>query len=326
MKTALFIPALVSLGAYAAGAIHALVEEGELTFDLVAASSGGVIAGAFAATGQTRRLVEIWRTWRNKDIAAVDWRALLRGGFLWAPNVMSNEPQWRTAIAPHIAIDKLLPGVRMRFHMTNLTRGVEEIVEYPGATMPFLTAIRAAVAVPGLFPTVSYNGMEMADGAFLNGSPFAALLRGADVQRVFVVGLAPRAAAGAPPVRVKARNAASRLHAILQWNQYSATYEALAQAEARNSALHAWHTERDAVRQSITDLVSDPPLRAQLLATAEQAYGSNPLPGWSSPLEITPILPRQPLQGLFGDFNPRRSQRLLQQGREDALAVLNRLK
>lgn len=321
MKTALFIPALVSLGAYGAGAVHALVEEGGLSFDLVAASSGGVIAGAFAATGQTAQLVDIWRTWRNKDIAAVDWRALLRGGVFWARNVMSNEPQWRTAIEPHISAAGLLPGVRLRFHMTNLTLGAEEIVEYPGATMPFLTAIRAAIAVPGLFPPVTYEGMDMADGAILNGSPFARLLRGADVQRVFVVGLAPR-----QPTTDGARHAPGRLHAALQWNQHGATYEALAQVDERNEALRAWQGERDAVRQCVANLVTDPHVRADLLSTVDQLYEDSPLPGWQAPLEVIPVLPRQKLDGLFGDFKPERSQRLLQQGREDALAVLESLK
>lgn len=320
MKTALFIPALVSLGPYGAGAVQALVKDGSLEFDVIAASSGGVIAGAFAATGQIDRLVAIWRTWENEEIAAMDWGALLRGGLFWAPSLMSNEPQYRTGIEPYLSADRLLPGVRFRFHMMNLSRGREEIVEYPGAAMPLPTAVRAAVAVPALFPPVNYDGMQLADGAVLNPAPLARLLQGTGIERLFVVGLAPQL-----PAREPVTNAPARLQAALEWNQYNDLFSALEEAAERNQMLQTWAAERQAVEETIAELIADPDLRGRLLAKVAHLYGQGPLPGWPAPMEIIPILPRQKLAGLFGDFDPERSRRLLALGREDALRVLEAL-
>ncbi|HRQ40519.1 MAG TPA: patatin-like phospholipase family protein [Chloroflexota bacterium] len=318
MKTGLFLPTLVSLGPYAAGAVQALIQEGGLQFDVIGASSGGVITGSFAATGQIDKLVELWGSWQNKDMMAVDWPTLLRGGFLWAPGLMSNEPEHRHGIDPYISEDKLLRGVRFRFHISNLSSGAEEVLEYPGASLPFRTAVHAAVAVPGLFPTVYYQGSQLADGAILNGCPLDQLMLHTGVERVFVVGVAPQM-----PVYQPGRNAFEILRTALEWNQYSETMTAIAQAHEQNAWIAAWGTEQEAVKRTIRELIEDPQLQADLLFKADEIYSQCGFPQPRAPVAIIPILPPKNLEGLFGDFKPERSRILLEQGRLDALRVLH---
>lgn len=319
MKTGLFLPTLVSLGAYAAGAVQALSQAG-IQFDVIGASSGGVITGAFAATGQIDTLVDLWHTWENKDIAAVDWRRLIRGGFFWAPSLLTNEPEHRTGIDPFIAEDKLLPGVRFRFHVSNLSTGAEEILEYPGAPMPFLTAVHAAVAVPGLFPTVDYQGSQYGDGAILNGSPLAKLMMTSGVERLFVVGVAPQAAAGE-----YAKNSPGILRSALEWNQFSETTTAIAQAQTQNELIRIWETDKTAVIHAIKTIISDPAQQKELLTKAAQIYDQSGFPYARAACEMIPILPQRKLEGLFGDFKPQRSRQLLETGRQDALRVLEEI-
>lgn len=318
MKTGLFLPTLVSLGPYAAGAVQALLQDGGLTFDVIGASSGGVITGAFAATGQIDQLVEIWRSWENRDIMAVDWRALLRGGIFWAPSLMTNEPEHRTGLDPYISDAKLLPGVRFRFHVSNLSAGTEEILEYPGAEMPLLTAVHTAVAVPVLFPIVTYQGVQLADGAILNGCPLPQLMLDTDIERLYVVGVAPQL-----PLYKPGRNAPGILRTALEWNQYSETTAAIAQAHTPNTLSHTWQADRQAITQIIRECVADEALQVELLCQVERIYGESGFP-WQRPsVEIIPILPSEQLDGLFGDFQPARSRALLDRGREDALRALH---
>jgi len=319
MKTGLFLPTLVSLGPYAAGAVQALIQEG-FHFDVIGASSGGVITGAFTATGQIDELVERWHTWQNKDIATVDWGSLLKGAILWSPSLLTNEPEYRTGIDPFISEDKLLPNTRFRFHVSNLSNGTEEILEYPGSPMPLLTAVHAAVAVPGLFPTVTYQGKQYGDGAILNGSPLEQLMAASGVERLLVVGVAPQM-----PAPEIARNSPGILRSALEWNQFSETTTAIEQARVRNNLIATWESKQTAVIQAIKAAIPDSELQTKLLAEVDRIYRQSGFPYQEKPVEIIPILPQNKLDGLFGDFSPERSKFLLKLGRDDARQIIKTL-
>ena len=319
MKTGLFLPTLVSLGPYAAGAVQALIQEG-FHFDVIGASSGGVITGAFTATGQIDELVDLWHTWQNKDIVAVDWGPLLKGGVFWAPSLMTNEPEHRTGINPFISEDKLLPDTCFRFHVSNLSNGAEEILEYPGCSMPLLTAVHAAVAVPSLFPTVTYQGKQYGDGAILNGSPLEQLMAGSGVERLFVVGVAPQT-----PTPILVRNSPGILRSALEWNQFSETTTAIEQAREQNGLIATWEADKTAVIQAIKAAIPEAELQTKLLEEVERVYSQSDFAYQGKPVEIIPILPQNKLDGLFGDFNPERSKFLLKLGADDAYQVIRNL-
>ena len=314
MKTGLFLPALVSLGPYVAGAVQALINEGRLKFDVVGASSGAVIPGAFVATGQIDRLVDLWQVWENRDIMGIDWRTLFKGALLWSPSFMTNQPEFQTGIDKYIAEAKLLPGVRFRFHVANLSTGEEEVLEYPGASMPFQTALHAAVAVPVMFSAVEYKGMQLADGATLNGSPLEKLMLCTDVERVFIVGVAPQV-----PLVHPARNALNTLQTALEWNQFSEELISLEQANELNMLLQVWETDRRMVEQIVKDLAPE------LLSEVHRRYHETAFLPERAPIEIISVFPQQKLEGLFGDFKPAYSRLLLERGRQDALQILERI-
>src|SRR5215208_6378954 len=169
MRLGVFLTPGAARTAYQVGAVQALIEEGGLRFDVIAASSVGSLNGAFAATGQIDRLAELWSGWTTSDIMGVDFRAIFRGALLWAQNLMHNRPQKERVIDQYISSDALLPGVRFRFNLANLTDGGQQIFEWPGAPIPLPEGLQASVAVPAAIRPQKALGMQWADGLTVDG-------------------------------------------------------------------------------------------------------------------------------------------------------------
>ena len=136
MTTGLFLTPGAARTAYEAGAVHALVKEGGIHFDVVGTCSAGAINGSFVATGQVDELIEQWSSWRDKDILRIDVAGLLRGAVLWSPSFMTNHPQRRGIIDRFIDGATLQAGVRFRTNLANLTTGRSDVFEWPGAPIP----------------------------------------------------------------------------------------------------------------------------------------------------------------------------------------------
>jgi predicted acylesterase/phospholipase RssA len=320
MKTGLFVPAPVSLSPYVTGAVQALMNEGGLTFDVIASCSGAALPAGYAAMNAIDELAAIWERLENKDWAEVNWGASIKGALFWSPSLMDNRPVHRTAIDGHILENRLRPGVRWRFHAVRLTSGQEEIWEYPGESLSLEKAVHLAMAVPVLFPAIDYDGAQWVDAATLNGSPLEELILNTDVERVFFVGHAPQSA-----LTDIAGNAVKILMTALEWNQFSEELISLEHANEVNDLARAWRTDRAAVEQSIGELIEDTALRSELLLEIDRLYREAAFPIARGPIEIIPVLPQQRLDGLFGDFQPARSRRLLELGRQAARRVLKQL-
>ncbi len=320
MKTGLFLPAPVSLSPYVTGAVQALMNEGGITFDVIASCSGAALPAGYAAMNAIDELVAIWERLENKDWAEVNWRAALKGALLWSPSLMDNRPVHHTAIDGHIVEQRLRPGVRWRLHAVRLTTGQEEIWEYPGKALSLETAVHLAMAVPVLFPAIDHDGTQWVDAATLNGSPLEDLILNTGVERVFFVGHAPQS-----PLKEVAGNAMKILMTALEWNQFSETPTSIEQANDVSDFVRAWRADRAAVDQSIGELIEDSSLRSELLAEVDRIYQAAAFPIERAIVEIIPILPQERLDGLFGDFQPTRSRQLLELGRLDARRVLKQL-
>lgn len=320
MKTGLFIPAPVSLSPYITGAIQALMREGGIRFDVIASSSGAALPAGYAAMDAIEELVAFWERLENKDWAAINWAATIKGAGLWAPSLMDNRPMHRNAIDGHMRVERLRPGVRWRFHAVRLTTGQEEIWEFPGAPLPLETAVRLAMAVPVLFPAIDYDGTQWVDAAMLNGSPLEELILDAGVERIFFVGHAPQSALPAP-----AGHVVKILLTACEWNQFSETVKSIEDANDVNALVQMWQTERAAVEQAIREMIDEASGQAALLAEVDRVYQEAAFPIARPPVEIIPVLPPQRLDGLLGDFQPARSRRMLEMGREDARRVLQQL-
>ena len=218
MKTGLFLTPGAARTAYEAGAVHTLVTEGGIDFDVIGTCSAGAINGSFVATGQVDELVEQWSSWRDRDILGVDFAGLLRGAVLWAPSVMHNRPQRRGIIDRFIADKPIGEGVRFRTNLANLTTGRSDVFEWPGSHVPLAEGVDAAVAVPALVRPKVIDGSQYADGLTIDGCPLEDVLLCTGVDRAFVVGVAPQAARPEVP-----KGPLAVALAAAEWNQYSET-------------------------------------------------------------------------------------------------------
>lgn len=320
MKTGVFLTPGAARTAYQVGALHALVHEGEMHFDVIASCSVGAVNGAYAAMGETDRLVELWSQWTNSDVMELDPLNLLKHGVFWAPSLASNEPQHENAIDPYVDERKLQPNVRFRINLANLTTGENTIVEYPGDPMPMRKAVKASIAVPVAFRPVAFEGHQYVDGLAIDGCALEQLLLEADVQRAFVLGVSPRT-----EIRFAPHSAYQTALRAFKWNQYSEPLRAIAHAEQVNKSIRDWQTHQTDLRDVIAEAVpDDEDLRSDLEEAAEEAYAGAGFPYEEKLIEIIPILPKHEIEMDGGEFDhdPDRTRALIDQGRRDALAVL----
>lgn len=320
MKLGLFLTPGAARTAYQVGAIQGLMDDGGLRFDVIGASSVGALNGAFAAMGRIDELARRWAGWHSRDIMGVDWWTLLRGAVLWAPNLMRYH-QYRTLITEdNVNAGRLLPGTHFRFNLANLTSGDQHILEWPGAPLPLVEGVNASVAVPVLIRPYDALGQQWADGLTIDGFPLEQALLETGVERAFVVGVTPRTTGGqlyTNAVRVMLR--------AVEWNQQSETVVGLERAETLNQRIRSWEDDRRAAEQTVIDLVSEPDLRAALLAEVERIYAEARFPYTRGPVEIISILPEHDIPIFYADYQPERLRALLAQGRRDALRILREL-
>ncbi len=316
MKTGLFLTPGAARGAYQAGAAQVLVQEGGIHFDVVATCSVGSVNGAFVATGQVDQLVEVWANWRTRDVVRVDWRALLRGAFWWATSLMTNQPE-KDVIQRHVHESRLRPGVRFRLNVADLVSGEQEILEWPGSPVPLAEGVEAAVAVPVVIPPVDFDGAQWVDGLTIDGFPLEQLLLETGVDRAFVVGVAPHTASDE-----RYRNPLKVLLRAVEWNQFSETVVGLQRSEAVNQRTAAWAELRQRLEDEVASAVADPQLRAEAMAELDRRFDDVAFPYRRGAVQVVPILPERETRMLLGDFRPRRSRALIEQGRRDARRAL----
>lgn len=319
MKQGLLLTPGAARAAYQVGAVEVLVREGGLRFDVIAASSVGALNGGFVATGQVERLAELWGGWRTRDILGPDWATLLRGAVLWAPNLMHNRPQKEKVIEPHLQESRLLPGVRFRFNLANLTSGGQDVFEWPGAPMPLAEGVNASVAVPAAIRPAEMLNSQYADGLTIDGFAAEALIFGTGIERLFVVGVAPRS-----PDTSKLRTAYGVMLRAMEANQYSETTLGLRRAEETNTVIRSWEDDRRRTEEALSS-VPDPEKRKALLEEAARVYDGAGFPYSRPAVELIPILPERSTPMFFTNYLPRRSRALLEEGRRDARRILEEL-
>lgn len=319
MKLGLFLTPGAAMSAYEVGAVRALVNEGGLHFDVIAGSSAGSLNGAFVAMGEIEQLARLWSSWHTSDVLGVDWVALLRGAVFWAPDLMQEKPLMRV-IEQHIDGKRLQPGICFRFNLANLTTADQEFFEWPGTSLMLADGVKASVSVPAVIQPYEMQGMQWGDGLTVDGFPLEQLVLETGVERVFVVGVAPRMSDGSLYTNVY-----QIMMRAMKLNQFSETFVGIERAEETNALIQSWEADRNAVEQAVVTLIADPDLRSELLAEIEHTYAEAAFPYTRSIVQIVPILPEQEINMFFGDYQPERSRRLLEQGYQDALRVLQEL-
>jgi NTE family protein len=198
MTTAFVLSGGASLGAIQVGMLEALYEH-DIRADLVVGTSAGALNGAFVAdrpqTRETaRQLGDIWRNLSRNRVFPVN---PLTGalGFLGARNHLVPDAGLRRLLRDHVVAqdleDTLVP---LHVIATDVLRGDEVRL----SSGPLLDAVMASAAIPGLLPSVSWDGRELVDGGVSNNAPIRhALELGAD--QVYLLATAGPCELAEPP-------------------------------------------------------------------------------------------------------------------------------
>lgn len=153
------------------GIIKRLLELG-IKPDIVTGSSVGALVGGAYACGNLEKLEKWVTTLGRFDILRLLDPRLSGGGFMTGNSLMS-------AIAEHVA-DVAIEDLPVPFACvaTDLNTGLEVWLN-DGSV---LEAIRASIALPGLFTPVHYEGRWLTDGGLVNPVPVSlARAMGADI-------------------------------------------------------------------------------------------------------------------------------------------------
>lgn len=186
MTTAFVLSGGASLGAIQAGMLEALYEHG-IQPDLVVGTSAGALNGAFVAdrrqTVETaRELADVWRGLSRHQVFPVN---PLTGalGFLGVRGNLVPDSGLRRLVGRHVRADRL-EETRVPLHViaTDVLTGQDVRLSHG----PIVDAVMASAAIPGVLPSVHWNGRELIDGGVANNAPIShALELGAD--RVYVL-------------------------------------------------------------------------------------------------------------------------------------------
>lgn len=186
MTTAFVLTGGASLGAIQAGMLEALYEH-DIRPDFVVGTSAGALNGAFIA--DRAQMPET-----AADLAAV-WRGLSRNavfpvnpitgalGFLGARSHLVPDSGLRKLVRRHVVAEHLEETiVPLHVIATDVLTGADVRLSQG----PLVDAVMASAAIPGVLPSVSWNGRELVDGGVSNNAPIRhALELGAE--RIYVL-------------------------------------------------------------------------------------------------------------------------------------------
>jgi len=181
MSVAFVFSGGASLGACQAGMLQALYER-DVRADMIVGSSVGAINGAFIAsrppTVETaRELQAVWRGLSRSQVFPAN--PVAAGlGLLGVRDHLVPVGPLRELVQRHIDIE-LLEDARVQLHVVAADPLADEEVRLSSG--PAVDAILASAAIPGVFPSVPWQGRRLVDGGSLNNTPIShAVELGAD--------------------------------------------------------------------------------------------------------------------------------------------------
>ena len=162
-----------SLGAVEVGMLRALYERGIAPDLLVATSAGALNAAFLASRPQTvetaEALGEVWRGLRRRQVFPIN---LVTGlvGFLGVRDHLVPDGAMRKLITRHIEHERL-EQMPLELHViaVDVITG-EEVRLSRGSAVE---AVMASAAIPGVLPSVTWQGRELMDGGVANNTPIS---------------------------------------------------------------------------------------------------------------------------------------------------------
>lgn len=144
----------------------------------------------------------------------------------------------------------------------------------------------------------------------MNGFPPEQTVLAHDIDRVFVIGVAPRKPR--PPVR----NCIAAAQRAADGNQYREVLHGIDEAEANNRMIREWREAHDAARAVVERDAPSGDLRDMLFANVDDAFARAEFPYSRKPVEMVPILPAQDTGVSILKFDPVATRHLMQLGRD----------
>jgi NTE family protein len=172
-KTAFVLSGGASLGAIQVGMLQALYER-NVEPDLIVGASSGALNGAFiAARPQTvataAELAEIWISLKRGQVFPLNPVSGLFG-FAGLREYLVPASGLRRLIGRHLTAERL-EQLAIPFHAiaTDVRTGAEVRL----SEGPLVEAILASAAIPGLLPSVNWDGRALIDGGVANNTPIS---------------------------------------------------------------------------------------------------------------------------------------------------------
>jgi len=174
------------LGAIQVGMLQALYERNVEPHLIVGASSGALNGAFIAARPQTvataLELADIWTGLRRRQVFPLNPLTGLFG-FAGLRENLVPASALRRLIGRHLTADRL-EQLAIPFHAvaTDVRTGLEVRL----SEGPLVDAILASAAVPGVLPSVEWNGRELIDGGVANNTPISQAVE-LGAQRIYVL-------------------------------------------------------------------------------------------------------------------------------------------
>ncbi|MFM0642714.1 patatin-like phospholipase family protein [Paraburkholderia bryophila] len=186
-----------SLGAIEVGMLRELLNRGERPGCVVGASAGAINAAYFAGTPNAEGVAELEALWcriRRQDIMPFSMLGLL-------DLLLRRRPHLVEAKALRALLEKNLRYARIEqaalpLHIvaTEVLSGNEVVI----SSGPVVDAVLASAAIPGVFPPVRIDGVDLVDGGVANNTPISVAV-GLGATRIVVLPAGFACALRAPP-------------------------------------------------------------------------------------------------------------------------------
>jgi predicted acylesterase/phospholipase RssA len=265
-RRALVLNAGLAWGAYQVGALRHLVRDRNLSFELCAGSGIGAMNAALVACGALDALEAFWERIGPLRLLAPNVQNPLEGP-------MSSLPQ-RKFMQKYVSESRLATlRTKLLVNVFNLQSGQEEILEYPGADLPLIDALTAAVATPGLCPPVKHRGEQLVEGTFIHGFLLEAVAQ-RELDEIYAI------AACLPEQETDVRlypHVRAVLERSVAMNQAHDVREGFASARDITACIEAY-AKVNKLPDALAAQVDDPALREQVLARAREVLERSRFP------------------------------------------------
>ena len=319
MTRALLLNSGLAWAAYQAGALHHLVVDRRLRFDLCAGTGLGAVNAALVACDEMKALHTFWRNFSLRRLVGLNWRSP------WRDGPLTFKPL-RKFVDAHVHEETLKRrGVQLLFNCLDATTGEIQTFHYPGCSVPLSEALVAAASLPGLAAPLRKDSAQWTDATMVESFMLRALLRHPVAELWVVAATLPQPGAATNKdaiARRGKRNWRATVSRGLHLNQAQDVRDGLDYAHEALAAAAAYHGAHADLSQALRQQVDDAELRGRLEQQLQRIVTASSFP-WKGTTATTVQLltPSFPLQFPLWRFRAREIRGAMTLGYTDAQAL-----